>query len=397
MRVGVALAGAALTMTAACTMGLSSEPLATLSAERASIATSAPLPTAERALEVGVTASGALPPLDAGRAAAALAAFRLSCPALRRRPDLSGLTRAGDWDAACVEAERTAPGDAARFLSTFTSVRVGDGRLFATGYYEPELAGSRDRRAGYGVPIYAKPADLVDVDLGRFAGAMAGKRVRGRVVDGALIPYFDRAEIEGGALDGRATPIAWGADPIDVFFLQIQGSGRLRLPNGGVMRVGYASQNGRDYVSIGRLLVERGVLRSGEASMAGIVGWLRANPAAGAALMRENGSFVFFRELTGAGPLGALDLPVTAGVSVAVDPRFVPLGAPVWLSSDRAEVGGVWIAQDTGGAIKGANRIDTFWGAGEQAKATAGGMSARGSALVLLPAVAADRLLADAR
>ena len=343
-----------------------------------------------------------LPPIAPANAAAALAAFRLSCPALRRRTDLSGLTRAGDWDAVCAQAERTAPGDAGRFLaSAFVPVRIGDGRLFATGYYEPELAGSRDRRPGYDVPLYAKPDDLVDVDLGRFSTGLAGKRIRGRMEGGALVPYDDRAAIEGGALDGRARAIAWGADPIDVFFLQIQGSGRLRLPDGGVMRVGYAGQNGHDYVSIGRLLIERGELRSGEASMGGIVGWLRGHPAAGAALMRENGSYVFFRELTGPGPLGALDLPVTPGVSVAADPRFVPLGAPVWLSSDRidgrADVGGVWVAQDTGGAIKGANRFDTFWGAGEAAKATAGGLSAHGVASVLLPPVAAARLLAGDR
>ncbi len=353
---------------------------------------------AERAADAGVQRAGALPSIRAVNAAAALSAFRTSCPALRRRTDLSGLTRPGDWDAACAEAERTKPGDAARFLtSAFVPVQVGDGGLFATGYYEPELAGSRDRRAGYEVPLYGKPDDLIDVDLGRFSSALAGKRIRGRMENGTLVPYFDRTAIEGGALDGRVRPIAWGADPIEVFFLQIQGSGRLRLPDGGVMRVGYAGQNGHDYASIGRLLIERGELRSGEASMQGIVGWLRANPAKGAAVMRENASYVFFRELTGPGPLGALGLPVTPGVSVATDPRFVPLGAPVWLSSDRADVQGVWVAQDTGGAIKGANRFDTFWGAGDEARATAGGLSARGTAFVLLPPVAVNRLLAGGR
>ena len=352
----------------------------------------AALTEATRARDAGLRIVPALPALS-GDTAAALAAFRLSCPALRKRADLSGLTQAGDWDAACALAERTRPGDAARFFATaFQPVQVGDGRLFATGYYEPELAGSRTRRPGYGVPIYRKPADLVEVDLGRFSAGLAGKRVRGRIADGTLVPYPDRAAIEGGALAGRGLEIAWGADPVEVFFLQIQGSGRLRLPDGGVMRIGYAGQNGHDYTSIGRLLVERGVLQSGQASMQGIVGWLAAHPAEGAALMRENESFVFFQELTGPGPLGALGLPVAPRVSVAADPRFVPLGAPVFLSADRADVQGVWIAQDTGGAIKGANRLDTFWGAGDEARAIAGGLSARGTAWILLPRAAAERL-----
>ncbi len=350
-------------------------------------------PDATRALDAGVRPVPA--PLT-GDLSAALAAFRLSCPALRRRADLSGLTRAGDWDAACAEAERTGAGDAARFFAAaFVPVRVGDGRLFATGYYEPELAGSRTRRPGYDVPIYGKPPDLVDVDLGDFSAGLAGKRIRGRVEGGTLIPYADRAAIEDGALAGRGLEIAWGADPIEVFFLQIQGSGRLRLSDGGVMRVGYAGQNGHDYTAIGRLLVERGELESGAASMPGIVGWLRADPVRGAALMRENASYVFFRELTGPGPLGALGLPVTPRVSLAADPRFVPLGAPVVLSTDRNDVRGVWVAQDTGGAIKGANRFDTFWGAGEDAKTIAGGLSARGTAWVLLPRAAAGRLGRD--
>ena len=346
----------------------------------------------DTAVAVGLTLRPSLPVLEPARARAALAAFRLSCPALVKRTDLSGLTKPGDWDELCTEAARVPAGGEVAFFGRFVAVQVGTGALFATGYYEPELAGSRERRPGYDVPIYGKPDDLVDVDLGRFSAGLAGKRLRGRIADGTLVPYADRAAIERGVLAGRGLEIAWGADPVAVFFLQIQGSGRLRLPEGGVMRVGYAGQNGHDYTSIGRLMIERGQLASGQASMQGIVGWLRANPAAGAALMRENASFVFFRELTGPGPLGALGLPVTPRVSVAADPRFTPLGAPVILSSDRADVQGLWVAQDTGGAIKGANRFDTFWGAGEEAAATAGGLSARGTAWLLLPPAAAARL-----
>jgi membrane-bound lytic murein transglycosylase A len=179
--------------------------------------------------------------------------------------------------------------------------------------------------------------------------------------------------------------LAWAADPIELFFLQIQGSGRIKMPDGRVMRIGYADQNGREYVAIGRLLRDRGILPPGGASMDAIVAWMRAQPDGGKALMRENPSYIFFKELSGLGPLGALNVPVTARSSVAADPKFVPLGAPVFLILDRPDASGLWVAQDTGGAIKGANRFDTFWGAGISARLIAGGMSAKGRALLLLP------------
>ena len=271
------------------------------------------------------------------------------------------------------------------FLRNFEIVQVGDGKSFATGYFEPEIAGSRARASGYDVPIYKRPSDLIDVDLGQFSDSLKGKKIRGRVKGQSFVPYADRTEIEEGGLTGRGLEIAWAADPIEFFFLQVQGSGRLRLPDGSVMRIGYDGQNGRDYVGIGKLMKDRGLIGPGQTSMQGIVEWLRSHPEEGKAIMRENKSWIFFRELTGAGPLGALGLPVTGGVTVAADPAFVPLGAPVFLSMDRADATGLWIAQDTGGAIKGTNRFDTFWGAGEAAKATAGGMAARGTAFVLLP------------
>ncbi len=323
----------------------------------------------------------ALAPADAG---AALASFAESCPALLARTDASGLTRREDWRAACAGHAGWPAGDAAGFFDRFfETVEVNDADAFATGYYEPEIAGVRVRRPGFDVPVHALPGDLVrqrDHDAG------GGRAPLGRyAADGSFVPYFDRGEIEGGALAGRGLEIAWAADPVDFFFLQIQGSGRLRAPDGSVMRIGYAGQNGREYVAIGRLLRERGVFAPGQATMQAIVDWLRAHPDEGRALMRENRSWVFFRELTGDGPLGATGVPVRAGSSVAADPGFVPLGAPVWLRLDRAEADGLWIAQDTGGAIKGANRFDTFWGAGEQARTIAGGMSASGKALVLVP------------
>ncbi|MEH3104532.1 MAG: murein transglycosylase A [Sphingomonas phyllosphaerae] len=323
-------------------------------------------------------------PLDAAQAAAALDAFRISCPSLVRRTDTSGLTIATDWQAACTEAVRTDPARAAAFFQRwFEAVQVGDGRAFATGYYIPEIAGSRRPRAGY-VPIYGRPTDLIEVDLGAFSPTWAGKKIRGRVQGQALVPYFDRTAIEEGALNGRAPILGYAADAVELFFLQVQGSGFIRLDEGGVLRIGYDTQNGRDYTGIGALMKSRGLLGPGQSSMQGIVAWLHAHPDEGRAIMRENKSYVFFRELTGA-PQGALGLPVNGGATVAADPKFVPLGAPVLLSMDRTDANGIWIAQDTGGAIKGSNRFDTFWGAGEEARAIAGGMSARGTAFVLLP------------
>ncbi|MEO7680350.1 MAG: MltA domain-containing protein, partial [Sphingomonas sp.] len=233
-------------------------------------------------------------------------------------------------------------------------------------------------------------------DLGQFSADLKGKKIRGRVEGRNFVPYFDRAAIEQGSLQSRAPVIAWAADPIETFFLEVQGSGILRLPDGGTMRIGYASQNGRDYTGIGALMRQRGLLAPGQASMQGIVQYLRDHPQEGQAIMRENNSFVFFRELDGP-PLGAMGLPVVGGVSAAVDTRFVPLGAPVLLSMDRADASRLWIAQDTGGAIKGANRVDTFWGAGDDARAIAGGMSAHGTAFLLLPVGTVARLTTEGR
>ena len=336
---------------------------------------------------VTMVASAEVSAVDADRA---LAAFRTSCPALTTRSDASGLTVAEDWLPLCAEASAIVPASAAGFFrDRFDWVRVGKGEAFATGYYEPEIAGSRVQAAGYSVPVYGVPVDLmrgIRID---------GSEGRGRTAaDGGFVPFFSRAEIDDGALAGSGLEIAWAADPVELFFLQIQGSGRLRLPDGSVMRIGYADQNGREYVAIGRLLRERNLLPPGGATMAGIVEWIRVNPEAGKALMRENASYIFFRELTGAGPLGALEVAVSPRASVAADPAFVPLGAPVFLTLDRAEANGLWVAQDTGGAIKGANRFDTFWGAGADAARIAGGMSASGSALILLPKGSATRAIA---
>lgn len=357
------------------------------------VVTPSPAPEPANAAAAGVRIGPAIAglALDPAAAARAFDAFRISCPSVTTRQDVSGLALPGDWQAACDAARDWPRGDAARFLDThFATVEVGGGTAFATGYYEPEIRGSRTRAPGYQVPVYALPPDLLE------RNPQTGARGRGRIDDnGDYVLYHDRTAIEEGVLSGRGLEIGWAADPVDLFFLQIQGSGRLRLPDGGVMRIGYAGQNGREYVAIGRVLRDRGLIQP-PVSMQRIVQWLHANPEEGRAIMRENRSYVFFRELTGPGPLGALGRPVTPFASVAADPNFVPLGAPVLLSGmDNPRANGLWVAQDTGGAIRGANRFDTFWGAGSEAAAIAGGMQARGRALILLPRAAVERLRAS--
>jgi membrane-bound lytic murein transglycosylase A len=353
-------------------------------------------PNATTAAAAGVFPGPAISTLNLkpDEASRALAAFKRSCPAVQKRNDLSGLATGTDWKAPCDAAANWPSSDAVRFFSSqFTAVQVGEGKAFVTGYYDPQIPGSRTRSAAYPVPIYGVPKDLVEIDLGDFSKALAGKTIRGRMENGQLIPYHDRTAIDNGALNGKAPILAWAADYVDVFVMQIQGSGTLKLPDGGTMRIAYASQNGQDYTGIGRVLRERGELEPGKATMPDIVRYLKADRSRGTDVMRVNASYVFFRESSGP-PVGAMNIPVFRQASAAADPMFVPLGAPVWLSLDRAEPNGLWIVQDTGGAIKGANRFDSFWGAGAEGEAIAGGMSARGSALILLPKTAAARLLA---
>jgi membrane-bound lytic murein transglycosylase A len=359
----------------------------------------APVATGATALFAGLAAGPEVASLSLTQADAkgALASFRESCPRVLARSDTSGLTRNADWKGPCEAAARWPIGEAPRFFDTwFETVRVSDGKALVTGYYEPEILGVRTRREGFDVPVYALPPDLVRARPGDAPPNEEGRQPPGRyTADGKFVPYYERGEIYDGALFGKGLEIAWAADPVEMFFLQIQGSGRLIGPDGAVVRIGYAGQNGHEYTGIGRLMQERGLVGPGTAyatSMQGLMKYLRDHPEVGREIMRTNKSFVFFRELNGDGPIGALSVPVRAGSSIAVDPAFVPLGAPVFLRLDRAEANGLWIAQDTGGAIQGANRIDTFWGAGESARVTAGGMSARGEALILLPKGALARI-----
>jgi len=328
-----------------------------------------------------------LPGWEEDDPSAALAAFLRSCRRLRSE---------ADWSAVC-DAAAQAGSPKTFFESHFQPFAVSAGNdpegLF-TGYYEPLLQGSRKRSDRYRVPLYVRPPDLVMVDLGDFREELKGQRIAGRVEEGDLVPYPDRTAIEEGALSGKDLELVWVDDPVDAFFLQIQGSGRVRLDDGSEMRVGYAAQNGHPYFAIGRDLVERGAMPKEEVSMQSIRGWLEQNPDLADDVMARNASYVFFEELKGEGPLGAQGVALTPGRSLAVDLKHWTLGAPVWLDtrapSPRAgephrPLRRLMIAQDTGGAIRGVVRGDVFWGHGEEAAEIAGRMKHPGRMWVLLP------------
>jgi membrane-bound lytic murein transglycosylase A len=344
---------------------------------------------------------------------AALVAFRRSCAQLATRPDaapmaadpamapLAGTLQA--WRGACAAAADPASPDQARaffedwFQPYLVTDREAASGLF-TGYYEPLLHGSRRFGEPYTVPLYRAPDDLIRVDLGRFKPELAGQAITGRVEDGEFVPYYARAEIDAGALAGRGLELVWVDDQVAKFFLQIQGSGQIQLDDGASIRVGYGGQNGHRYYAIGRELVARGAMTLDEVSLQSIRDWLIAHPEQAAAVMARNDSYVFFDERTelgpGDGPLGAQGVPLTAGRSLAVDPRYIPLGAPVWLETTAPWPEGdgplrrLLVAQDTGGAIKGPVRGDVFWGTGARAEAIAGRMRSEGRYIVLLPKAA---------
>ena len=323
-------------------------------------------------------------------ARAALSAFVTSCPRLTRRADASGLTRPDDWAPACAAASGWPPEDARGFFTRyFETATVARGEALVTGYYVPEIAGVRVRPPGFDVPVYALPPDLVRARPGEAPPLPDGSQPLGRYDEtGRFIPYYDRTAIENGALAGRGLEIGWVADRAELFFLQVQGSGRLRAPDGTVVRLGFAGQNGYPYTGIGSVMRAQGLIGSGPGqypgSMQGILRYIHEHPVEGSALMQQNQSYVFFRERSGTDTVGALGVPIAPRTTLAADPAFVPLGAPVWLQGEGG-ISGLWVAQDTGGAIKGPNRFDSFWGAGEQARMIAGGLKAQGQALILLP------------
>jgi len=330
----------------------------------------------------------------------ALAALLKSCASRLKFADNDPVGPEGiggkvaDWREPCVAAgtaDARDPAAAQKYFETwFRPYRVADNTeaegLF-TGYYEPELAGARARGGEFQTPLLKRPPDLVMAELGDFKPDLRGERIAGRVVNGRLKPYEKRAEIEAGALDNMNLALLWVSDPVAAFFLQIQGSGRVVLPDGSVARVGYDGQNGWPYVAIGRVMVDRGLLAKDDATMQGIRAWLAAHPAETPEILDANPSYVFFRELKGDGPVGSEGVALTPGRSLAVDRAFLPLGAPFWLDADAGgeRLRRLLVAQDTGGAIRGPVRGDVFWGHGPEAEGRAGTMRARGGYFLLLP------------
>lgn len=342
-----------------------------------------------------------LPGWAEDRHAEAIPALRAACAAVAPLPadrmlggnEATGVTKA-QLAPACAELATLPPGDAAarEFLERrFRPVMLGEGTL--TGYFEPELRGSLARGPTFATPLHARPPELVEADLGTHIPDLRGRRIAGRVEGGRLLPFADRAAIERGALAGRGLELVFVDDPADAFFLQVQGSGRVRLAEGGVLRLGYAGWNGHPYVAIGRFLVEDGTLAREQVSMQAIRAWMRAaGPEAAAALMRRNPSYVFFRRLDlppEQGPVGTLGAPLVPMRSVAVDRTQVPLGLPVWVAGRDPLSGGplrrLTVAMDTGGAIRGAARADLFTGWGEEAAERAGRMRDPAELVVLLP------------
>jgi membrane-bound lytic murein transglycosylase A len=345
----------------------------------------------------------ALPGWSDDRVQNAWPAFRVGCMALVK-PEAA--TRAL-WSSACAAADALDASDPAAIRGFFErhfspwQVVAADGRTDGTisGYYEPLLAGSRTKTARYAVPLYAAPDDLLTIDLTALYPELKNKRLRGRVDGRKVVPYWTRAEIENGKAPGADKVLVHVEDPVEAFFLEIQGSGRVQLADGVVMRLGYADQNGHPYRSIGRVLVDRGEIPLERASMQGIREWGRRHPDQLPALLAENPSYVFFREVPAPepgsleakidGPIGTLGVPLLAGRAIAVDPRSIPLGAPVFLATtyplSTKPLQRLVLAQDTGGAIRGAVRADFFWGFGDDAGREAGRMRQDGRMWILWP------------
>lgn len=260
-----------------------------------------------------------------------------------------------------------------------------------TGYYEPMLKGSRSRSERYRYPLYSRPDDMVTVELSSLYPELSARKLRGRIKGNKLIPYYSRGEIDIVSSPIAGKELMWTDDIVDLFFLQIQGSGLIKLDSGEMVQVGYDDQNGQPYQSIGKVLIDRGELTSDKASMQGIKEWGRKNLDKLRDLLNSNPSYVFFRELPKdlTGPPGALGVPLVAERSIAVDPRYIPLGAPVFLSAtypnSNRPLQRLMMAQDTGGAIKGAVRADFFWGTGNEAGKQAGAMKQQGKLWVLMP------------
>lgn len=333
-----------------------------------------------------------LPGWEGDDHAAALELFKAQCATLGKRPL---------WLSTCESALKVGSGETARswFEANFRPWQLvnpdGNREGLVTGYYEPVVRGSRTQRQPYLTPVFGPPDDLIVVELAELYPELRHMRLRGRLIETdrgrRLVPYYSRADWAHEEPRRAGQALLWVEDPVAFFFLQIQGSGQVELADGGTVRIGYADQNGHPYRSIGTWLIERGELKSHEASMQGIKAWAERNPQRLQELLNANPSLVFFRELKaeGSGPPGALGIPLTPERSIAVDPRHTPLGAPVWLATTRPNspeiLNRLMLAQDTGGAIRGPVRADFYWGTGPEAGSLAGKMKQRGTMWVLLP------------
>lgn len=331
-----------------------------------------------------------------------LQAFSRSCARIvRKSPDskFGVLAQAGTyrkWQEICSVLDQKEFADSAALRSFieehFVPYQVSAGGnplgLF-TGYYEASLKGSRTKKPPYLTPLYGRPDDLVMVQLGDFRENLKGNRIAGRVVNGRLRPFESREEIVTDDYRG-AQPLIWVDSPVDAFFVQIQGSGLVEMDDGSLLRIGYDGQNGHPYYAIGRELIKMGALTKETVSMQSIRQWLELNPAHADDIMNTNASYVFFREITGDGPIGAENVALTAKRSLAVDRTLISYGVPLWLDVDAPMEGEnrlrrLMIAQDTGGAIVGAVRGDVFWGHGAYAEKMAGHMASQGRYWMLLP------------
>ncbi|MEI9996115.1 MAG: MltA domain-containing protein [Rhizomicrobium sp.] len=320
--------------------------------------------------------------------AAALAAFRRSCMKILALPPRSAMGYAGtaaDWRASCLKA--AAARDPRRFFEgSFVPYPIGDAEGLVTGYYEPLLNGSATRHGVYQTPVYGPPADLVTVDLGLFRPEWKGEHIAGRVTGNRFVPYGTRAQIDAQP-PATARVLFWCDDPVALFFLHIQGSGRVALDDGTVLRVTYAAQNGHPYTAIGRTLIRRGALARDHVSLQTIRAWLKSHPGEARGVMESDASFVFFEESPigdpTLGPAGSEGVLLTPGGSVAVDAKVHPLGMPLFVAGGG--VAGLFVAQDTGGAIRSARRADIFFGFGAEAEAAAGTLKAHARFYVLLP------------
>lgn len=364
-----------------------------------------PYPADDAALTITPVNFASLPGWDADNLDGTIDALARSCAKLKAQDqtnpfgDPAWNITVGDWAPACgkIASGEAAADPRAFFQMFFTPYEATSGTykegLF-TGYYEAALKGSRTRSTQYDTPLLKRPDDLVMVELGEFREALKGQRIAGRVVNGSLKPYESRADIEAGKLK-NGVPLVYVDDPVDAFFLQIQGSGRVMLDDGSEVRVGYAGQNGHAYYAIGRELVKRELMDKDQVSMQSIRAWLDANPDQAAEFMNLNPSYVFFEELKGEGPLGAQNVALTPTRSMAIDRTKVPYSTPLWLDikepvPGKGDIKRLVIAQDTGGAIKGPIRGDFYWGYGLEAEHNAGLMKATGRYWLLLPRVGLD-------